>query len=110
MKAPSYIDWSQVEERELFPGVNAKVTWGEKIMFSRVEFTPNTHVPLHNHPHEQFGFVESGEATFNIGGEQRLLRAGDYYAIPGGVTHEVHVGAGGAVCMDIFSPPREEYK
>jgi quercetin dioxygenase-like cupin family protein len=110
MKALNYVDWTQVEAREIFPGVFAQVAYGEKIMLSRVAFTPNLDVPLHDHPHEQFGFVESGEATFIIGGDERLLRAGDYYAIPGGISHEVHAGPDGAVCMDIFSPPREEYK
>ena len=47
---------------------------------------------------------------FTVGGETRRLHAGDYYAIPGGVPHMVLTGESGAVCMDIFSPPRDEYR
>jgi quercetin dioxygenase-like cupin family protein len=90
--------------------VRITVVSGEKLMLSRVELVPGSVVPEHQHPHEQFGFVVEGEATFTIGGETKLLRQGDYYAIPGGVQHRVDVGDTGAVCMDIFSPPREEYR
>ena len=109
-REPYYVDWSSRPNKELFPGVRITVFSGEKLMLSRVVLLPNSVVPEHQHPHEQFGYVIEGEATFTIGGESRLLRQGDYYAIPGGVLHSVHVGPGGATCMDIFSPPREEYK
>ncbi|MGH2368647.1 MAG: cupin domain-containing protein, partial [Chloroflexota bacterium] len=56
------------------------------------------------------GFVVQGDAEFTVGGETRHLTTGDYYAIPGGVLHKVVTGPGGAICMDIFSPPREEYR
>jgi quercetin dioxygenase-like cupin family protein len=54
--------------------------------------------------------VIEGEADFTVGGELRRLQPGDYYAIPGDVRHGVVVGSQGAVCLDIFSPPREEYR
>jgi quercetin dioxygenase-like cupin family protein len=90
--------------------VRIAVASGEKLMLSRVELDPRAEVPQHRHPHEQFGLVLEGEATFTVGGETRLLRQGDYYAIPGDVPHGVVAGPGGAVCLDIFSPPREEYR
>jgi quercetin dioxygenase-like cupin family protein len=108
---PYFVDWSErPASRELFPGVRISVVSGEKLMLSRVEIAPDAVVPEHAHPHEQFGYVMQGEARFTIGGETRLLRQGDYYAIPGGVAHAVTAGSGGAVCMDIFAPPRDEYR
>jgi len=32
------------------------------------------------------------------------------YFVPGGVPHAAKAGPGGAVALDAFSPPREEYK
>jgi quercetin dioxygenase-like cupin family protein len=109
MPEPYFVDWSTRPQRDLFPGVRIAVASGERLMLSRVALEPGAVVPEHHHPHEQFGLVLEGEATFTIGGETRLLRAGDYYAIPGDVTHGVVSGPGGSVCLDIFSPPREEY-
>jgi quercetin dioxygenase-like cupin family protein len=109
-REPYFVEWAGRPMRELFPGVRICVVAGERLMLSRVELDPGAVVPEHAHPHEQFGWVMEGDAAFTIGGETRRLRAGDYYAIPGGVSHAVVTGAAGAVCMDIFSPPRDEYR
>lgn len=36
--------------------------------------------------------------------------AGDFWYTPGGVSHGVRTGAASAVILDIFSPPRAEYR
>lgn len=107
---PFFVEWDERPVRDLFPGVRTQVVAGEKLMLSRVRIDPQAVVPEHSHPHEQFGVVLSGSATFTVGGQARLLRQGDYYAIPGGVAHLVVAGSEGALCLDIFSPPREEYR
>jgi quercetin dioxygenase-like cupin family protein len=109
-REPYFVKWEGRPEKELAPGVRLRVVSGEKLMLSRVDLEPGAVVPDHEHPHEQFGLVLEGDAEFTVGGDTRRLRAGDYYAIPGGVRHAVVTGAGGAVCLDIFSPPREEYR
>ena len=105
-----YIDWDAAPAKEVFPGVTLTIVSGEKIMFSRVDFAPEAIVPEHSHPHEQAGFVVSGEAEFTVGSEKLMLRKGDYYLIPGGVQHSVRPTVAPLCCMDIFSPPREEYR
>jgi quercetin dioxygenase-like cupin family protein len=47
---------------------------------------------------------------FTIGGETRIVRKGDGWMIPGGVMHSVRALEEGARALDIFSPPREDYK
>ncbi len=94
-----FIDWAAHATRELFPGIRITVVSGEKLMLSRVELDAGAVVPEHHHPHEQYGMVLEGDASFTIGGEVRRLSRGDYYAIPGGVLHRVDSGATGAVCL-----------
>jgi len=65
-------------------------------------------VPAHSHPHEQIGYVASGRVRFDIDGDVRELSAGDGYLIPGGRTHAV-TALEASVCVDVFSPVREEY-
>lgn len=105
-----FVEWASLPSKELFAGVRIKVHSGDKLMLSRVEIDAGAVVPEHQHPHEQFGCVLEGDAEFVIGGQRRQLRQGDYYAIPGGVLHAVTAGNAGALCLDIFSPPREEYR
>ena len=103
-------DPSEVERRELVPGVMLRPMWGDKIMMSMVEIAPNAVVPNHTHPHEQAGLVLEGEFEFTIGGETKRLRQGDAYVIPGDVEHSLVGSDGWSLALDIFSPPRDEYK
>ncbi len=96
--------------KELAPGVQARTFWGDKMLMAVVDLAPGAVVPPHHHPHEQSGVVIAGEVEFTIGGETKVLRAGDAYLIPGDVPHGVTTGPAGAKVMDIFSPVREEYK
>ena len=104
-----FVDWSAVPAKDLFPGIRARLVSGEKLMLARVELAPNALVPEHQHPHEQFGLLLEGEVDFTIGGERKHLVPGDYYIIPGNTPHKVETGPNGAVALDIFAPPREDY-
>jgi len=103
-------DSSQLKRKTLADGVTLRTMWGDKLMMSLVEMAPHSVVPLHSHPHEQAGMVMQGEFDMTIGGETRRLKVGDSYVIPGGVEHSVDCLEGWALALDIFSPPREEYK
>ena len=105
-----FYDSTEVKRKEIAPGVNIRTMWGEKVMMSMVEIAPHAVVPNHSHPHEQAGLMLQGEFDMTIGGETRLLRPGDAYVIPGGVEHSVVGSDGWSLALDIFSPPREEYK
>jgi|TARA_Y100000780_G_scaffold228340_1_gene245747 quercetin dioxygenase-like cupin family protein len=97
-------------QRELAAGVKLKTMWGDKIMMSLVELDPGSEVPLHSHPNEQAGMVLEGEFEFTIGTESKKVKEGEYYIIPGGIEHRVVAGSQPARALDIFSPPREDYK
>jgi len=96
--------------KTLAPGVTAKIVSGEKLMFSLVTLEPGAVVPPHSHPHEQMGMMVSGTMEFTIAGETRILTGNEMYLVPGGVPHAAKAGPGGAVALDAFSPPREEYR
>ena len=96
--------------RVLAPGVTAKIASGERMMLSLVTIAPGAVVPTHSHPHEQMGLMVSGTMEFTIEGETRVLSGNEMYFVPGGVPHAAKGGPGGAVALDAFSPPREEYR
>ena len=99
-----------ISPKTLAPGVTARIVSGEKLMFSLVALEPGAVVPTHTHPHEQMGMMVSGTMEFTIAGETRLLTGNEMYLVPGGVPHAAKAGPGGAVALDAFSPPREEYR
>jgi quercetin dioxygenase-like cupin family protein len=106
----NFYSQNELKKRELVPGVFIRTMWGEKIMMALIDIGPNAEVPLHTHPHEQCGRVLSGSFHLTIGGEMRLLREGDHYVIPGGVPHAARGTDHPSLALDIFAPPREEYK
>ena len=94
---------------EQFPGVVRRtLNSGDLTTLIEVTLDEGAVVPDHTHPHEQIGYVATGRVRFEIDGEERELRAGDSYLIPGGVSHKV-TALEPSVCIDVFSPVREEY-
>jgi quercetin dioxygenase-like cupin family protein len=100
----------EIIARVLAPGVTAKIASGERMMLSLVTLAPDAVVPTHSHPHEQMGLMVSGTMEFTIAGETRVLSGNEMYFVPGGVPHAAKGGPRGAVALDAFSPPREEYR
>ncbi len=94
----------------IFPGVNIRTCWGEKMMLSLVDIAPHAIVEEHSHPHEQVGMLLAGRATFFIGSEQKTLQPGDLYRIPSNVQHKVIALDQPVKALDIFYPVREEYR
>lgn len=109
MASGRYLHHSEGAEHTIFPGVTIRAAAGQDLMLSHVTLEPNSVVEAHSHPHEQAGMVVSGSARFIAGDEDRVLKPGDLYFIPGGVTHKVVALENGCVALDVFHPVREDY-
>jgi quercetin dioxygenase-like cupin family protein len=94
----------------IFGNITTRTCAGDHMQFSFVEIPANGVVAEHSHVNEQMGVLLEGEMNFTIGGETRLLRAGDVFRIPGGVPHSVTVGAKPVKFLDVFHPVRDEYR
>lgn len=93
----------------IFPGVSIETFGTDRMMVSVVDLEPGSVVEEHSHPHDQVGMLLAGKAIFFIGGEERELKAGDVYCIPGDVKHKVVTLEEPTKAIDIFTPIREEY-
>lgn len=82
--------------------------YGEQVMMVKVKFEKNAIGALHHHPHVQVTYVESGAFEVNIGGEKKLLKAGDGFYVPSDVEHGVQCLEAG-VLIDVFSPLRKDF-
>ena len=95
---------------EMLPGVVRRtLTDGERMMLCEIRMDAGAVVPLHTHPHEQTGYLVAGRCRFQIGAEVRELSPGDTWMVPGGAEHEA-TALDDSVFIDVFSPPREEYR
>lgn len=103
-------DMSQGIRRELSPGLVARIFVGDNAMLSIVTLAPNASGTIHSHPEEQWGVLLEGTAVRIQGEDEVAVNTGDFWRTPGGMPHGLRAGATGARVLDIFSPPREEYK
>jgi quercetin dioxygenase-like cupin family protein len=100
----------ELSRHTIFPGVHIQTCAADKMMLSLVEIEPHAVVEEHSHPHEQMGVLLEGEAVFYIGDEQKTVKPGDTWRIPGGVRHRVVALEKRVRALDVFCPIREEYR
>lgn len=63
---------------------------------------------LHNHPHVQSTYVNSGQFLFHIDGKDFELNQGDSLIIPGNAVHGCQCLEAGEL-IDTFSPRRDDF-
>lgn len=97
-------------ERQLSDGMKATVFVGENVMVSIVEAAPNAKGKIHSHPQEQWGFMLEGSGTRIQSGERIPVTKGAFWQTPGNVEHGFEAGPDGAKIIDVFSPPRDDYR
>ena len=97
-------------KRTLAEGVETNIFVGDNAMLSVVEIAPNAKGSIHSHPEEQWGVMLDGSAIRIQDGKEHAVKKGDFWRTPGNVEHGVIAGADGAKILDIFSPPRDEYR
>lgn len=99
--------------KRVFKGVSLdSLAVGEKSMVTKMNYVKGNFADTHQHPHEQCGYVVSGEYRLKVELPEHsidvLLHAGDSYAIPGDTPHSFEVLLSGEV-IDVFTPQREDY-
>lgn len=97
-------------QRQLGEGITTRIFVGENVMLSVVRIAPHSSGTVHSHPQEQWGVLLEGECVRIQGDEEVQMKAGDFWRTPGGVAHGIRTADSAATVLDIFSPPREEYK
>lgn len=109
--SPTVLHPDGIDPVEMLPGAFRRTLHtGERLQIVHITLRPGAGVPMHHHPHEQTGTVLKGELQMTIGGEVHQLRPGDSYLIPGGVEHDARAGSTEVAVIDVFCPPREEYR
>lgn len=95
---------------EMIPGLFRRtLAEGERAMLCEFTAAADVFIPLHSHPHEQVGYVIEGGVEFVCGDETFIAEPGCAYAIPGHVQHSARFLAPSKL-VEVFCPPREEYR
>ncbi|MBU0494695.1 MAG: cupin domain-containing protein [Chloroflexi bacterium] len=95
---------------EMLPGlIRRTLADGTDMMLCEFTFDAGVEVPRHTHPHEQVGYVVSGRLRLTVAGVDHELGPGDSYRAAPNVPHGAFT-LEPTVVVDVFSPPREDYR
>jgi quercetin dioxygenase-like cupin family protein len=94
---------------ELIRGVHLKTAvYGKQTLLTEVRMDQGAVIPPHKHPHEQTGYLVSGQLEFLVNGEHITAHPGDSWNIAGDVEHGA-TAVVDSVVVEVFSPVREDY-
>ncbi len=107
--ASAFADVEAIAAQRIWEGVQARSVHGERVTLALLELTPGAIVPEHDHDNEQVGILLEGSLAFRVGGEERELVRGATWCIASHVPHAVAAGPDGAVLVEAFVPPRDDW-
>ncbi len=90
-------------------GVSQKtLVYGEKTLMTEFVLAADSDLPIHQHPHEQTGYLVKGRLKMFIGKDEFIAEAGDSWCIGSNVSHGAEA-LEQSIAVEIFSPVREAY-
>ncbi len=94
---------------DLGNGIHRQVFgYDETLMLVKAKFIEGAVGTMHQHPHSQVTYVDSGAFEMTIGDQKKIIRKGDGCYVPPNTLH-------GCVCLepgtliDAFSPHRKDF-
>jgi quercetin dioxygenase-like cupin family protein len=101
-----FVHFNDLEPLHVIEGLEFRPVTTESVMTNHVTFAPDRPAPMHHHAEQQIVLVLMGQLTFTVGGETKVLHAGDCAVIPPHVPHGGTAGPQGCTVIDVFTPPR----
>ena len=83
---------------------------GKDMTFIKIRIESDKVLPLHSHPNEQIGTCLEGTGWMTSKGETFDVKPGDTWTIPSGEEHMFKAGATQVKIIEVWSPPREDYR
>lgn len=102
-------EWNQVEKEQMNPLFVRQVIHGKTMTVARLNIRKGCSVPVHSHHNEQISMMEQGSLKFVLAGVEKILKPGEILRIPPHVPHSAEA-LEDCLAVDLFSPPREDWK
>ncbi len=84
------------------------LVYGEKTLLTEFKLEKGAILPNHKHPHEQTGYLVSGQIALTIGNEKHQVEPGGSWCIPSNIDHSA-IALENSIAIEVFSPVREDY-
>ena len=101
--------FEDIATKEIAPGFFSKLIHTDGNTINFIEVKAGCSVPRHQHIHAQCSFAIEGRFELTVNDVPQVLDAGLFAIIPPNAWHSA-VAVTDCKLVDIFSPPREDYK
>ncbi|MBN1398317.1 MAG: cupin domain-containing protein [Bacteroidetes bacterium] len=101
---------SEKNYHKILEGIHIKtLVLGKSTLMSKFRLSKNAVIPQHSHPYEQTGYLISGNIILHIEDKKFEMKEGDSWCIHYDCPHMAEV-IDDSMILEIFSPPRDDYK
>ncbi|MEJ6595701.1 cupin domain-containing protein [Parasphingorhabdus sp.] len=108
-RSETFVQGADVPIETVGEGITRQIlTYGPDLMLCRLWFESGSVGDVHQHPHSQISYIETGRFRAMMGGKERELVAGDSVAITPDTDHGISCIEAGSL-LDIFNPVREDF-
>jgi quercetin dioxygenase-like cupin family protein len=105
------INWNDIPRESPRSGVSRHAYASDQVMLVRNVIDVGLEVRPHAHDDfDQLVYILEGRCTFYVAGEEHEMGPGDLMLVPAGAQHHIDVIEGPCVNLDVFVPPREDYR
>ena len=103
-----FVDFNAKKKVKVWDGITGPLAHSEKLTFGYFTLEKGAVAKEHQHPHEQWTHVLSGDLEFTLGGEKKILKSGMAAYIPSNTPHSAFAITECKV-IDCFLPVREDF-
>jgi quercetin dioxygenase-like cupin family protein len=106
----AFVEIAEIAPQQIWEGVVARAVHGDRVTLAVIELDADCLLPDHSHANEQVGILVSGSLVLRVGDGTRTMRPGTMWRIAADVPHEARTGPAGAVVVEVWSPPRADWR
>jgi len=105
----TFVRASDVPVETVGQGITRQIlSYGPDLMLCRLWFDTGSVGDVHQHPHSQICYIESGRFLSLVNGKEQELDVGDSVIISPDTDHGISCIEAGSL-LDIFSPVRKDF-
>lgn len=105
------VNWDDIPATVIRPGVSRKVYSTDEVMLAWHELAVGMTLNPHRHDDfDQLVLILQGRCDYYVDGVPHAMSAGSMLLVPRGAEHYVEPTEGPCVNVDVFSPPRPDFR